>query len=270
MGESMGIPAVILCGGLGTRLRQETEFRPKAMIEVGGKPILWHIMKIYSQAGVNDFIICLGYKGQMIKDYFLNYRGSVSDFTITLGQDETIEFHTPPPAFENWRVTCTDTGIEAQTGARARKALKYVDSDIFCLTYGDGLSDVDVGKLLEFHRSHGKIGTLTAVKASGRFGELKLGRDEGVLEFDEKPEDGGGYVSGGFFVFDTKRFAEYLPPGDDLALERGPLDGLARDGQLMAYRHDGFWQCMDTFREWKILTDLWNTGDPPWAVWLKR
>jgi glucose-1-phosphate cytidylyltransferase len=263
----MGIPAVILCGGLGTRLREETEYRPKAMVDVGGQPILWHIMKSYSKGGVNDFVLCLGYKGQMIKDYFLNYRGSVSDFTIHLSHEETIEYHTAPGAIEDWRVTCADTGLEAQTGARTRKALKYIDSDIFCLTYGDGLCDVDIAELIEFHRSHGKVGTLTAVRASGRFGELKLERDGGVLQFDEKPEDGGGYINGGFFIFDTKRFAEYLPEGDDLVLERGPLEGLARDGEMAAYRHEGFWQCMDTYREWKILSDLWNAGNPPWALW---
>jgi glucose-1-phosphate cytidylyltransferase len=263
----MGIPAVILCGGLGTRLREETEYRPKAMIDVGGKPILWHILKIYSAGGVNDFVLCLGYKGQMIKDYFLNYRGSVSDFTIKLGEHEEIQYHTRPESIEEWRVTCADTGLDTQTGARARAVLRYIHTDVFCLTYGDGLGDVDVRKLVEFHRSHGKIGTLTAVKASGRFGELRLSRSGGVLQFDEKPEDSGGYINGGFFVFDTKRFPEYLPPGDDLVLERGPLEGLARDGELMAYRHDGFWQCMDTYREWRILTDLWNSGSPPWAVW---
>jgi glucose-1-phosphate cytidylyltransferase len=252
----MGIPAVILCGGLGTRLREETEYKPKAMIEVGGQPILWHILKIYARGGVTDFVLCLGYKGQMIKDYFLNYRGTISDFTIQLGNDEAIEYHTAPETVENWRVTCADTGLGAQTGARARKALRYVDSDVFCLTYGDGLSDIDIASLLEFHRSHGKIATLTAVKPSGRFGELKLAGDDAVVKFDEKPEDGGGYINGGFFVFDTKRFADYLPPGDGLILER-----------LVAYRHDGFWQCMDTFREWKILTDLWDSGKAPWAVW---
>ncbi len=270
MGKLMGIPAVILCGGLGTRLRQETEFRPKAMIDVGGQPILWHIMKAYSSGGIKDFIICLGYKGQMIKDYFLNYRGSVSDFTISLGEEETIEYHTPPEVLDDWRVTCAETGLGAQTGARVRKALKYVDSDIFCLTYGDGLSDVDIAELVEFHRSHGKIGTLTAVKATGRFGELKLSGKDGVLKFDEKPDDGGAYINGGFFVFDTKRFADYLPPGDDLSLERTSLEHLARDGELMAFRHDGFWQCMDTFREWKILTQLWDSGNPPWAIWRSR
>jgi len=263
----MGIPAVILCGGLGTRLREETEYKPKAMIEVGGQPILWHIMKIYAKGGVTDFVLCLGYKGQTIKDYFLNYRGSISDFTIQLGNEEAIEYHTESEALENWRVTCAETGLNAQTGARARKALRYVDSDFFCLTYGDGLSDIDSAALLDFHRSHGRIATLTAVRPSGRFGELKLAGDDAVVQFDEKPADGGGYISGGFFVFDTKRFADYLPAGDDLMLERGPLEGLARDGQLVAYRHDGFWQCMDTYREWKILTDLWNSGNPPWAVW---
>jgi glucose-1-phosphate cytidylyltransferase len=263
----MGTQAVILCGGLGTRLREETEYRPKAMIDVGGKPILWHIMKIYSAGGVDDFILCLGYKGQMIKDYFLNYRGSASDFTIHLGDEERIEYHAGSQALENWRVTCADTGLDAQTGARARKALKYVRADTFCLTYGDGLSDVNIGELLEFHHAHGKIATLTAVKASGRFGELRLSGDDGVLEFEEKPDDGGGYINGGFFVFDSKRFADYMPAGDDLILERKPLESLARDGELMAYRHDGFWQCMDTYREWKILTDLWNSGNPPWAVW---
>jgi glucose-1-phosphate cytidylyltransferase len=237
------------------------------MVMVGGHPILWHIMKGYGHAGIEDFVLCLGYKGQMIKDYFLDYRASVSDFTIQLGADEAIEYHTTPEQIERWRVTCADTGLDAQTGARAREALRYVNSDLFCLTYGDGLSSVDIGDLIRFHRSHGKIGTLTAVRASGRFGELQISDDDDVLLFDEKPKDHGGYINGGFFVFETKRFAGYLPPGDDVILERAPLEALARDGELMAYRHDGFWQCMDTYREWKILTDHWDSGNPPWALW---
>jgi glucose-1-phosphate cytidylyltransferase len=256
--------AMILCGGMGTRLREETEYRPKPMVDVGGRPILWHIMRSYARAGVGDFVLCLGYKGWMIKEYFLNYRAAISDVTITLGADGPVEFHTPDDGIESWRITCAETGLETQTGGRVRKALKYVTSDTFCLTYGDGVSDVDIADLLRFHRSHGRVATLTAVRASGRFGELSIGAGR-VSEFREKPDSERGYINGGFFVFDTERLRAYLSGDDELVLEREPLEALAADNELMAYEHDGFWQCMDTFREWKILNDLWISGSAPWA-----
>jgi glucose-1-phosphate cytidylyltransferase len=258
--------AVILCGGLGTRLREETEYRPKPMIEVGGRPILWHIMKWYGKFGVEDFVLCLGYKGSMIKDYFLSYRARVSDFTIHLDGGHPIEFRQAEPPAEKWRVTCADTGLNTQTGARLRKALRYVCSDTFFMTYGDGLADVDLDALLAYHRAHGKVATLSAVIPGGRFGELSLEPSGSVRSFSEKPDAGRAYINGGFFVFDTGRIAPYLDGDDELALERAPLETLAADGELMAFRHDGYWQCMDTYREWKILEDLWNAGRAPWAV----
>lgn len=262
--------AVILCGGLGTRLREETEYRPKAMVEVGGRPILWHIMKTYSAAGINDFILCLGYKGYMIKEYFLNYRAQISDFTIRLGSDAPLEFYVPEEGVEDWRVTCAETGLETQTGARLRKVLKYIQSETFCLTYGDGVSDVNISDVLAFHRAHGKVATLTAVRASGRFGEVAIDGGGSIHEFREKPVNARSYINGGYFIFEKRRFAEYLPAGDDLILEKQPLERLAAEGELMAYEHDGFWQCMDTFREWKILSDLWSAGKAPWAVWQRN
>lgn len=257
---------VILCGGLGTRLREETEYRPKAMVDVGGRPILWHIMKWYAKFGVQDFVLCLGYKGSMIKDYFLNYRAQVNDFTVDLSGRRQIEFHQSEPPSEDWQVTCVDTGLHAQTGARLRKALKHIRRGTFFLTYGDGLANVDLDDLLTFHMSHGKAATLTAVIPGGRFGELSLDSNGAVRSFSEKPQKGRAYISGGFFVFDSGRILEHLPERDDLVLEREPLEALAARGDLMAYQHDGYWQCMDTYREWKLLEDLWNTGCAPWAV----
>jgi len=259
--------AVILCGGLGTRLREETEYRPKPMVYVGGRPILWHIMKIYDRAGIKDFVLCLGYRGWMIKEYFLNYRTEVSDFRIRLDGGSPIEYHLPDGGVEDWTVTCAETGLETQTGARLRKVLKHIRSDTFCLTYGDGVANVDVAEVVRFHESHGRVATLTAVRPTGRFGELSVDPGGAVGEFQEKPEAGKGYINGGFFVFDTKRIGAYLPENDDLRLEVEPLEMLAADGQLMAYEHDGFWQCMDTYREWKILEDLWTSGKAPWALW---
>lgn len=258
--------AVILCGGLGTRLREETEYRPKAMVEVGGRPILWHIMRWYARFGVREFVLCLGYKGSLIKDYFLSYHAQVSDFTVDLSGRTPIAFHASGGPVEDWRVTCVDTGLDAMTGARLRKVLRFLRGDQFFLTYGDGLADVDLDALLAFHRRHGRAATLTAVVPGGRFGELALGPGDAVRSFSEKPEKGRAYINGGFFVFDTRRIAAYLPEGDDLVLEREPLERLAAHGELMAFRHEGFWQCMDTYREWKILEDLWRAGGAPWAV----
>jgi glucose-1-phosphate cytidylyltransferase len=264
----MSVPVMLLCGGMGTRLREETEYRPKPMVEIGGRPILWHIMKLYAQAGHEDFVLCLGYKAQMIKEFFLNYRPMVCDFTIDIGGGGgDITLHDLQTATEHWKVTCADTGLHAMTGARVRKALRYVDADTFCLTYGDGLSDVDLAKVVAFHKAHGRVATLTAVQVASRFGELDLSGEGRVRRFAEKPEHGEAWINGGFFVLDRKRIEAYLPEGDDLVFERGPLEALAGNGELVAYRHDGFWQAMDTYREWQMLEELWTTNRAPWATW---
>jgi glucose-1-phosphate cytidylyltransferase len=258
---------VILCGGLGTRLREETEFRPKPLVDIGGRPILWHIMKTYAHYGFRDFILCLGYRGNMIKEYFLNYDAMNNDFTICLGQRLKIhydDFRTE----RDFRVTLADTGLETQTGGRVARIQKYIDDDIFMLTYGDGLSDIDIADLLDFHRSHGKLATVTAVRPTSRFGILDLSGDgTRVRNFMEKPR-ADHWTSAGFFVMDRRIF-DYLK-GDDCILEREPLERLTADGQLMSYQHSGFFFAMDTYREHKLLNELWNKGEPPWAVWTKQ
>lgn len=256
--------AVILCGGLGTRLREETEFRPKPMVKIGEKPILWHIMKIYSHYGFNDFLICLGYKGEMIKEYFLNYKMMNNDFTIQLGNQESVQFHNNHTEYD-WKITLVDTGMSSQTGSRVKKIEKYIDDDYFMLTYGDGVADVNIKKLVNFHKSHGKIGTMTGVHPSSRFGEFALAGNQ-VLEFNEKPQTKEGLINGGFFVF-NKEFFDYLHEGDDCILEKSPLVDLAADGELMVYPHEGFWQCVDTYRELEVLNELWEQGKTPWKVW---
>lgn len=255
---------IVLCGGLGTRLREETEFRPKPMVEIGGRPILWHIMRTYAAAGLDEFVLALGYKGHMIKEYFLNYQAMTSDFTLRTGRAGSMGFHAPPK--DDWSVTCAETGYDAQTGARVRKALKYCTSDEICITYGDGLADIDINQLLAFHRSHGRIGTVTSVAVASRFGEMSMEPDGQVTSFAEKPPDAAPTISGGYFVFDRERLEGYLREGDDLVFEREPIERLVADRQLVAYRHHGFWQCMDTYREWKVLEDLWATGRAPWAI----
>lgn len=255
---------VILCGGRGTRLREETEIRPKPLVEIGGKPILWHIMKIYAYYGFNDFILSLGYKGEMIKDYFLNYEMRNNDFTISLSNRGNIEFHTNHQE-KDWKVTLIDTGLNAQTGTRIKRAEKYIDEDLFMVTYGDGVGNINIEKLLKFHKSHKRIGTVTAVRPSSRFGELAI-KGSAVKEFSEKPQTKQGFINGGFFVFD-KNFFNYLSNEDDCFLERKPLEKLAKDNQLSVYLHRDFWQCMDTQREVGILNKLWESKNPPWKVW---
>lgn len=256
---------IILCGGYGTRLKEETEFRPKPMVEVGGKPILWHIMKIYSHYGFNDFILCIGYKGEMIKEYFLNYETMNNDFTIRLGRGNQIDFHSNHSE-SNWTVTIADTGEDAMTGARVKRVEKYIDGDEFMLTYGDGLADIDIAKLLKFHRSHGKIGTITGVRPTSRFGEIVC-KDEGaVKEFSEKPQSSQEHVNGGFFVF-KREFLEYLSADDSCVLEKEPLGSLAKRNNLGMYFHSGFWHCMDTYRDYLILKDLWQKNNAPWRIW---
>jgi len=256
---------VILAGGLGTRLREETEYRPKPMVHIGTKPILWHIMKIYDHYGFRDFVICLGYKGTMIKDYFLNYEIMNSDFTVNLGNRHNITLHNDHTE-SNWNVTLAETGEKSQTGARVKKIEKYVDEDTFMLTYGDAVANIDIAKLLAFHQSHGKIGTVTGIHPASRFGELCTD-SHCVKRFSEKPQNQGGFVNGGFFVF-RKDFFSYLDDCDTSILERGPIEQLAADNELMMYTHEGFWQCCDTYRELELLNALWDTTPcPPWKVW---
>ncbi len=255
---------VILCGGLGTRLREETEFRPKPMVEVGGRPILWHIMKIYSHYGLNEFVLCLGYRGKVIREYFLNYEAMSNDFTISLGSRQSIQYHGGHKE-QDFKVTLVDTGADTNTGGRVKRIEPFLDGDLFMVTYGDGLANVDISKLLDFHRAHGKIGTLTAVRPVSRFGILELDEAGGVKHFAEKPQV-EGWVNAGYFIF-HRRFFEYLDGGDPSIMEREPLARLAADGQLAAYQHEGFFYGMDTYREYEALNRMWNSGDAPWKVW---
>ena len=260
-------PVMILCGGLGTRLHEESDVKPKPMVMIGDRPILWHIMKMYAAHGLTEFIVCLGYKGHVIKNYFMNYKTYSADFTVDLREPERIEYHNHPVE-EDWRVTLVEPGEHSQTGARIRRAgREYVKSDCFLVTYGDGLGNVNIDELLAFHRSHGKIGTVTGVRPPGRFGEMCAGNDNQVYEFNEKPQVSDGLINGGFLVFQREFLDRYLRDRDDEVLEQEPLKRLASDGQLMVYRHDGFWQPMDTYREVKILNELWASGKAPWSIW---
>ncbi len=254
---------VILAGGLGSRLGEETAVRPKPMVEIGGKPILWHIMKIYSSAGFNDFVICLGYKGYMIKEYFANYFLHTSDVTIDLRNGNGMEVHASHS--EPWRITLVDTGQQTMTGGRLSAVRSYLEpTEPFCFTYGDGVADIDIADLVAFHAQHGLSATVTAVTPPGRFGALEF--DGGrVVDFREKPAGDGGLINGGFFVVDPSVLD--LIDGPDTIWESGPLETLARQGEMMGYRHDGFWQPMDTLRDKLYLEDLWNTGKAPWKRW---
>ena len=255
--------AVILAGGFGTRLSEETDSRPKPMIEIGGKPILWHIMKIYSAHGVNEFIICCGYKGYMIKEYFANYFLHMSDVTFSM-QDNSVKVHQNQA--EPWNVTLVDTGENSMTGGRLRRVREYIkDEKAFCFTYGDGVGDIDITSLIEFHSKQGRLATLTATRPPGRYGALKLTDDGSVEHFQEKPEGEGSWINGGFFVLSPKVINRI--EGDNSSWELEPLASLAADGQLSAYQHHGFWQPMDTVRERNILEDLWGTGHAPWKTW---
>ena len=260
------IPVVLLCGGAGTRLKEETEFKPKPLVEIGGKPILWHIMKIYSHYGFHRFILCLGYKGEKIKEYFMSYEIMNSDFTLSLGSAHNghVKFHNSHLE-SGWKVTFVQTGEKNMTGSRVKQVEKYLDADTFMLTYGDGIANIDLSGLLAFHRSHGKIATVTGVRPPSRFGELVLDGTR-VHEFSEKPQVSTGAINGGFFVFNKEVF-RYLDANTDCILEREPLERLARDGQLMAYSHDGFWQCVDTYRDYQLLNHLWGTQPELWKVW---
>ena len=253
--------AVILAGGLGTRIAEETSVRPKPMVEIGGRPVLWHIMKIYSAHGVTDFVICLGYKGYLIKEYFANYFLHMSDVTFDLSQNrmEVHQKHAEP-----WRVTLVDTGEDTMTGGRLRRVREYVGGEDFCFTYGDGVGDVDIGKLIEFHRAQKRLATVTAVQPPGRFGALDL-RGGLITSFQEKPQGDGSWINGGFFVLSPK-VIDHIE-GDATIWERDPMERLARDRQLAAYVHNGFWQPMDTLRDKNQLEALWQSGKAPWKVW---
>jgi glucose-1-phosphate cytidylyltransferase len=254
--------AVILAGGLGTRISEETSVRPKPMVEIGGKPILWHILKIYSHFGINDFVICLGYKGYIIKEFFANYFLHTADVTFHM-EENRMEVH--DSMTEPWRVTLVDTGDTTQTGGRLKRVSKYlVGEDTFCLTYGDGLADIDVAKSIEFHRLHGKLATITAVQPSGRWGSLLIDGDQ-VTAFREKPVGDGVSVNGGFFILSTK-VVDYIK-GDQTLWEREPLERLAEEGNLKAYPHTGFWQPMDTLRDKTQLEELWQRDAAPWRKW---
>ena len=265
-GPDEGLDVVILCGGLGTRMREETEFKPKPMVEIGGKPILWHIMKHYHRFGARNFILCLGYKGDVIRDFFFNYRRHNSDFALDFA---TGDMETLSNGFdEDWRVVLAETGADSLTGARILKALKYVRGDRFLATYGDGVADIDISKLLAHHRDTNRLATVTAVHPSSRYGELAI-VDGMVRTFEEKPQVTDGWINGGFFVFEREAFL-HAPNGDDVSLERGVLEHLAKDNQLAVYQHPGFWQCMDTTREMELLNELWNKGEAPWHTWRKE
>jgi len=252
--------AVILAGGLGTRISEETTVRPKPMIEIGGMPILWHIMKIYSTYGINEFILCCGYKGYLIKEYFANYFLHNSDVTLDISQNK-MDVH--QKFVEPWKITLVDTGINTMTGGRLKRVRKYLDNDTFCFTYGDGLANVNISKLISFHKEVGTLVTLTAVQPTGRFGILRMDGDH-VEHFVEKPHGDGNWVNGGFFVVEPKAF-EYID-GDNSVWEREPLERLAREGELSAYKHEGFWHPLDTLRDKNHLDELWNSK-PPWKIW---
>ena len=255
---------VILCGGKGTRIRGVADDLPKPMIPVGPYPILWHIMQGYARAGHKDFVLCLGYKGAAIKDFFLNYRSRVADFTIDFSDGRAVEFHSQQEAID-WRITMAETGEDTLTGSRVKRIAKYLgDDETFMLTYGDGVADVDIGALVAFHKAHGKLMTVCGVRPPGRFGEMEHDAAGAVTEFNEKPQATGGRISGGFFVC-HRGVLDYLDAGrDDEVLETEPMRRLAADGEMMMYRHDGFWQCMDTFRDYAFLNDLYDAGKAPW------
>ena len=257
---------VILCGGRGTRLREETEFRPKPMVPIGGKPILWHIMKYYAHFGHKDFILCLGYKGEMIKEYFRNYLWNTCDVSLSLGRQPRVQFH-ERHGEEGWTVTLASTGEESMTGYRIRLIRRYVpEGETFLLTYGDGLSTIDINASITSHQKAGRVCTISAVHPAGRFGTLRIENDGSIEQFSEKPQYEEAYVNGGYMVCDSKLF-DYLPDDPKVMFEREPMSKLVGDGQLHSFKHDGFWQPMDTYQEAQYLNRLWEEGQAPWKVW---
>jgi len=252
---------VVLAGGIGTRLAEETDLRPKPMVEIGGHPLLWHILNIYAAGGFKDFVIALGYKGELIKEYFLNFHPHNSDLTVHLGSGRVSYHDNKAP---DWTVSLVDTGLTTQTGGRVRRLRSWLDNQTFMMTYGDGVGNVDLKALLAFHQSHGKLATVTAVRPPSRFGSVVFDENR-VLEFKEKPQTEAGWINGGFFVLEPGVF-DYIS-GDQMAWEAEPLQRIARDGQLLAFKHEGFWQPMDTLREKRLLQELWDSGRAPWKVW---
>jgi glucose-1-phosphate cytidylyltransferase len=263
MPQESEIRVVILCGGQGTRLREETEFRPKPLVEIGQRPILWHIMKMYAHFGFHHFVLCLGYRGNMIKEYFLNYEAINNDFTISLGSKRHLTYHGNHRE-QDFQVTLVDTGLRSMTGGRVKRVQPFVDHDTFLVAYGDCVADVNLRSLVNYHREHGKLATVTVVRPISRFGILDMDDNQRVARFAEKPLM-DSWASAGFFVFNRRVF-DYLD-GDGCILEREPLERLTEEGQLVAFRHDGFFFAMDTYREYQALNELWEQGDAPWAVW---
>jgi len=256
--------AVILAGGLGTRIAEESDSKPKPMVEVGGKPLLWHILKTYSHHGINDFVICLGYKGYVIKEFFFNYYRHMSDMTMDLKTGDHLILNNHA---EDWRITLIDTGMETMTGGRPKRVAEYLDDETFCMTYGDGLSNIDIDAEIEFHKKHGRLATVAAVQPPGRFGVLNIDSTNLVSSFEEKPSDEIGWINGGFFVLEPD-VLQYID-GDSTSWERSPLSNLAKDGQLAAFHHTGFWKPCDTLRDKRELEALWAADSPPWRVWEK-
>ncbi len=254
---------LLLAGGLGTRLSEETDIRPKPMVEIGGRPILWHIMKLYSAYGFNDFVILLGYKGYHIKEYFANYFRHQSDMTIDLAANQTTYFNNKA---EPWKITLIDTGHETMTGGRVKRAQELIGDEPFMLTYGDGVSDINIEELVAFHKGHGKAMTMTSAQPDGRFGALQISNDRQVTQFLEKPKGDGGWINAGFFVCEPKVF-DYITEGDGTIFEQAPLQNLARDGEIYTFQHEGFWKPMDTLRDKQELQKLWDSRQAPWKVW---
>jgi len=260
------IKVIILCGGQGTRIRDVSEVLPKPMLFIGGRPILWHIMKIYSYYGIKDFVLSLGYKGWVIKEFFLNYYAKISDVTLELGKKDSIVYHAKNDECD-WKVTLVDTGEKAQTGARVWKARKYLDDcDMFGVTYGDGVADIDINKLIDLHKKSGLMGTITGTHPSGRFGEIEL-RDNLITEFAEKPNVTSGLINGGYMLFNREALDKYFREGDDLILEGEVIPGMVKDKEIGVYKHDGAWQCIDTAREYGVLNDMWDKGKAFWKIW---
>jgi glucose-1-phosphate cytidylyltransferase len=260
------VPTLILCGGRGTRISEMNPAMPKPMLPIGGRPILWHIMKLYASHGFTEFTLALGWLGEEIRRFFLQYEALTCDFTIELGRHDRIAFLNGHPE-EGWRVTCIDTGVDALTGTRVRRATRHLPDGPIMIAYGDCVGTIDLRALLAFHRQHGRLATVTAVHPPGRFGELIIDEDGVIAEFAEKPQTSAGTINGGFMVFEKQGIEQYIPASDDVMLEREPMSALAKDGQLVAYQHDGFWQPMDTPRERELLEDLWQSDRAPWKVW---